>query len=134
MGYRARASGAGRGSSVSAVKTGGSALVADLTPGMFDAATDALTGATETYRAAGNAHAKAKEGLEQAQACLLRDGVEGKNDKERGAHMREALSEAYAEEHAKALELNDARAVLEVAQIRFDTLRYKLRLLERGTL
>ena len=105
-------------------------MSADLTPQMFEEATLSVVSNTQAYRDAGNAHARVKMNLETSKAHALREGVEGKNDKEREANMGETLSAEYAEEHASSLEVNDARAALEVAQAELKCLSYKLRLLE----
>lgn len=65
--------------------------------------------------------------LDEARACGLSQGVEGKNEPQREAGLRLSLGELYAEIHRLELRLSNAKLELTFAQLEWDTLRYRLR-------
>lgn len=68
--------------------------------------------------------------LEEAKACTLAQGVEGKNEAQREAALRLSLSELYGEAHRLELKLSTVKLELTFAQLEWDTLRYRLRAYE----
>ena len=75
------------------------------------------------------AHAEAKRILERAEAYLICEGVEGKNEKERSARLRLELTAGYSGLHEAEDALTEARCALEVARLEWDLARYQARAL-----
>ena len=76
------------------------------------------------------AHAEAKRTLELSEARMLCEGVDGKNEKERAARLKLAVS---SEETALAEAedaLTEARCAYGVARLEWDLARYSVRVLE----
>lgn len=88
-------------------------------------AKNGLEDAQITLCGAVTAHAEAKRILERAEAYLLCEGVEGKNDKERGAKLRLELTAAYYGLHEAEDALTEARCVHELARLEWDLARYR---------
>lgn len=76
------------------------------------------------------AHAEAKRILERAEAYLLCEGVEGKNEKERAAKLRLELSAEYTAQAEAEDALTEVRCALEVTRLEWDLARYSVRILE----
>ena len=98
------------------------------------AAKNGLEDAQITLCGAMTAHAEAKRALEVAEAVTLCLGVEGKNEKERAAHMRLELKNEYADLHRAEDALTEARCAYEVARLDWELVRYQLRALENRNL
>ena len=79
------------------------------------------------------AHAEAKRALELAQARLLIDGVDGKNEAQRNAVMRLELVSQHDALATAEDALAEARCSLECAQLEWDLARYMVRTLEVDT-
>ena len=100
----------------------------------LETAAHSLNDAKCSHLGAVVAHAEAKRALELAQARLLVDGVDGKNEAQRAAVMRLELDELYTALAKAEDALADARCSLECAQLEWDLARYTVRALEVGTL
>ena len=100
------------------------------TPEQFTQASRALQGARTVYRDAANALAKAKHDLEAKKAPLLVAGVQGANQEQREATLRQKLTAEYKKVHEAETSLTDARTEIDNAQTVWDCLRYQLRLAE----
>ena len=103
------------------------------TPEQFTQASRTLQGARTVHRDAANALAKAKYDLETKKVPLLVAGVEGKNQEQRDAVLREGLEADFKKVHEAEKTLTDARTELENAVTVWDCLRYQLRLVEVET-
>ena len=99
----------------------------------FTQASRALQGARTVYRDAAKALAKAKYDLELKKVPLLRAGVQGSNQEQREAELREGLTAEYKKVDDAETTLTDARTELENAVTVWDCLRYQLRLTEVET-
>lgn len=93
----------------------------------FEDAQARLMGAQHEVAVTGDKLASCKFQLEEARACALAHGVEGKNEGQREAALRLSLSELYGEAHRLELKLSTAKLELSFAQLEWDTLRYRLR-------
>jgi hypothetical protein len=73
--------------------------------------------------------------LEMERAQLLLNGVEGRNAEQREAHIKLTLSDYYEELLRCEAELARTRLHADLARYEWDSLRYRLRVLEalRGT-
>ena len=93
-------------------------------------AKNGLEDAQIAYCGAVTAHAEAKRILERAEAYLICEGVEGKNERERSARLQLELTAGYSGLHEAEDALTEARCALEVARLEWDLARYQLRALE----
>lgn len=100
------------------------------TPQRFTEASRTLQAARLVYRDFANALANAKFDLETKKAQHLAEGVEGKNQEQREAALRQVLGVEYEKVHKAETDLNDVRTDLDNAQTVWDCLRYQLRLAE----
>lgn len=96
-------------------------------------AKNGLEDAQIAYCGAVTAHAEAKRILERAEAYLICEGVEGKNEKERAARLQLELTAGYSGLHEAEDALTEARCALEVARLEWDLVRYNVRVLEPQT-
>ena len=80
-------------------------------------AKNALEDAQITLCGAVTAHAEAKRIFERAEAYLICEGVDGKNEKERAAKLRLELTAAYHALHEVEDALTEARCAYEVARL-----------------
>ena len=91
------------------------------------AAKNGVEDAQITLCGAVTAHAEAKRALELAEAVTLCMGVDGKNEKERAAHMRLELKNEHADLYRAEDALTEARCAYEVARLDWELVRYQLR-------
>ena len=98
----------------------------------LETAAHCLIDAKAHFLGAVAAHAEAKRALELAQARMLCDGVEGKNEAQRNAAMRLELSDLHDALAEAEDALAEARCGLECAQVEWDLARYTVRTLEWG--
>ena len=97
-------------------------------------AKNGLEDAQITLCGAVTAHAEAKRILETAEAYLVCEGVEGKNEKERAAKLRRELTVAYRGLHEAEDALTEARCAYELARLEWDLARYIVRNAETSML
>ena len=95
----------------------------------FAQAKNALEDAQITLCGAVTAHAEAKRILERAEAYLVCEGVEGKNEKERSAKLQLELTAGYSSLHEAEDALTEARCGYELARLEWDLARYSVRAL-----
>ena len=100
------------------------------TPKQFTDAARTLQAARLVYRDVANSLATAKFDLETKKAQHLAEGVEGKNQEQREAALRQVLGAEYEQVHKAETDLTNVRVDLENAQTVWDWLRYQLRLAE----
>ena len=93
-------------------------------------AKNGLEDAQITLCGAVTAHAEAKRALEHAEAHLIYEGVEGKNEKERAANLRLELTDAYTVLAEAEDALTEARCAHDLARLEWDLARYSVKLLE----
>ncbi len=108
-------------------------IAAPLLP-QLAAAKNCLEDAQIAFCGAVTAHAEAKRGLELAEALKLREGVEGKNEKERMAKLRLELAAEYTALADAEDALTEARCGLEVARLEWELCKFQARLHEVLTL
>ncbi|WP_027483135.1 hypothetical protein [Deinococcus pimensis] len=105
--------------------------MATLTPVRFRHAAQALTTALTALFEATEAELDARARLERKETELLLSGrVEGTNERERRAWLRQHLTQEHESLEAAARVTRAARLQLEHARVKWDALRYGLRLLE----
>lgn len=92
-----------------------------------------LMGAQHEVCALSDHLAACKYQLDNARACALVEGVEGKNEAQREAALRLSLGELYQAIHETELKLSRAKLELTFAHLEWDTLRYRLRAYETAT-
>ena len=93
-------------------------------------AKNALEDAQIALCGAVSAHAEAKRALDLAEAVKLCEGVDGKNEKERSAALRLALSAEYTALAEAEDALTEPRCAHEVARLEWGLMRYSLWVLE----
>ena len=76
------------------------------------------------------ARAEARRILERAEAYLLCEGIEGKNEKERAARLQLELTAGYTGLHDAEDALTQAQCTYECAKLEWDLARYSVRVLE----
>lgn len=96
----------------------------------FEDAQAKLMGAQYEVSLTGEQVAGCKYQLDNARACAIAQGVDGKNEAQRDASLRLSLSELHDDLHRLELKLSTARLELSFAQLEWDTLHYRLRAYE----
>lgn len=96
----------------------------------FEDAQAKLMGAQHEVSVTSDKIAGCKYQLDNARACAIAEGLEGKNEAQREAALRLSLSELHDELHRLDLKLSTAKLELNFAQLEWDTLRYRLRAYE----
>lgn len=86
-----------------------------------------LMGAQHEVTTTGDKLSACRFQLDEARACALVQGIEGRNEAQREAALRLSLSELYAEIHRLEQKLSTSKLELIFAQLEWDTLRYRLR-------
>lgn len=101
-----------------------------LAPQAFDRACECLQTALTRHTDAANSLAEARCSLEFKRAKLLRRGIDGQNAEARDAALRLKLFDEHIELLGLEGTLNEAKQELEQVRLAWDSLRYKLQLLE----